>query len=112
VRIIEELLEWKISGSGLENRDYRSWESVALATRHPLSAKVALTSLTSGDSSDGIVRLRLKVTEFLLDMHSLIWEMKYKEFEFIYFYVSQNLGFWNKKYSKSKAIPVTGREGL
>jgi hypothetical protein len=40
VRIIEELLEWKSNGSGLENRDKRPWESVALTTRHPLSAKV------------------------------------------------------------------------
>jgi hypothetical protein len=34
VRIIEELLEWKSSGSGLENRDYRPLESVALTTRN------------------------------------------------------------------------------
>jgi hypothetical protein len=40
VRITEELLEWKSSGSGLENRDKRLWESVALTARHPLSAKV------------------------------------------------------------------------
>jgi hypothetical protein len=40
VRIIEELLEWKSDGYGLENRDQRPWESVALTTRHPLSAKV------------------------------------------------------------------------
>jgi hypothetical protein len=40
VRITEELFEWKSSGSGLENRNSRPWESVALTTRHPLSAKV------------------------------------------------------------------------
>jgi hypothetical protein len=34
VRITAELFEWKINGSGLENRDYRPWVSVALATRH------------------------------------------------------------------------------
>jgi hypothetical protein len=39
VRIIEELLEWKSSGSGLENRDQRQWGFVALTTRHPLFAK-------------------------------------------------------------------------
>jgi hypothetical protein len=40
VRIIEELLERKSSGSGLENRNKRPWGFVALTTRHPLSAKV------------------------------------------------------------------------
>jgi hypothetical protein len=40
VRIIEELLERKSSGSGLENRDSLPRGFVALTTRHPLSAKV------------------------------------------------------------------------
>jgi hypothetical protein len=40
VRIIEELLEWKNSGSGLDNEDYRPFEFVALTTKHPLPAKV------------------------------------------------------------------------
>jgi hypothetical protein len=39
VSITEELLEWKNSGSGSENRYERPWESVALTTRR-LSAKV------------------------------------------------------------------------
>jgi hypothetical protein len=34
--------------------------SVALTTRHPLSAKLALTSPTSAGRSVGIVRLRIK----------------------------------------------------
>jgi hypothetical protein len=40
VMITEGLLEWKSSGSGLENRNYWPWKFVALTTRHPLSAKV------------------------------------------------------------------------
>jgi hypothetical protein len=60
----EELLEWKSSGSGLENREQWPWGSVALTSRHPLSAKLALSSPTFGGLSVGIVRLRTKATEF------------------------------------------------
>jgi hypothetical protein len=40
MRIIEELLEWKSSGSGQENRINGPGGSVAVTTRHPLSSKV------------------------------------------------------------------------
>jgi hypothetical protein len=53
----------KSSGSGLENRDQRSWGRIAQTTRHP---STALTSPTSGSRSVGIVRLRIKTVRFVL----------------------------------------------
>jgi hypothetical protein len=39
MRTTEELLGWKSSGSGVENRDWPPWEFVVLTTQHPLRAK-------------------------------------------------------------------------
>jgi hypothetical protein len=62
---IEELLERKSSGSGLENRDHGHRGSAALTTRHSsIRKKLLLTSPTSGGRSVGIVRSQTKVTEF------------------------------------------------
>jgi hypothetical protein len=46
MRIIEELLERKPSGSGLENRDQRPCGPVALTPQQPLPQKSALASST------------------------------------------------------------------
>jgi hypothetical protein len=67
MRIIKELLEWKGSGSGQENRINRS---VALTTTlYP--QKLALTSPTSGGRSVDIVRLRTKGDGFFFIMSFL-----------------------------------------
>jgi hypothetical protein len=66
VSATEELLGSNSRGSGLESREYglgiRHADHVAPSIRK----KLALTSLTSGDRSVGIVRLRTQAMEFLL----------------------------------------------
>jgi hypothetical protein len=65
VSTIEELLETKSIGSGLENRGYGCTEFAALTTRlYP--QKLALTSPTSGGRSVGIVHSQTQITEFFL----------------------------------------------
>jgi hypothetical protein len=59
VNTIEELLERKSSGSGLENRDYGLGDPQHLL--YPL--KFALISPTSGGRSVGTVHSRTKATE-------------------------------------------------
>jgi hypothetical protein len=58
VRITEELLEWKSSGSGVENRINASRDPLRWPRDTLYPQKLALTSPTSGGSSAGIVHLR------------------------------------------------------
>jgi hypothetical protein len=60
VRIIEELLELKSSGSGLENRINGHGDTLRWIRDTLYPQKLALTSPTSGGRSVGIVRLRTK----------------------------------------------------
>jgi hypothetical protein len=66
VSTTEELLERKSSGSGLESRKYghRNPSRWPRGTLYP--QKLALTSLTSGGLSVGIVRSLTQATEFSL----------------------------------------------
>jgi hypothetical protein len=76
VSITEELLELKSSGFGSRKPKLMTVGSVALTTRHPLSAKFAITSSTRGGRSVCIVCLRTKATEF----SSLVYTtLKYTE---------------------------------
>jgi hypothetical protein len=64
VSTIEELLERKSSGFGLENREYGHRGSVKLPRCTLYPQKLALTLPTSSGNSVGIVRSRTQVTEF------------------------------------------------
>jgi hypothetical protein len=58
VRIIEELLEWKSSGSGQENRINGPWDPLRWPRDTLYPRMLALTSPTSGGHLIGIVHLR------------------------------------------------------
>jgi hypothetical protein len=62
----EELLGRNSSGSGLENREYGCGDPLRLPRDTLYPQKLALTSPTSGGRSVGIVRLRIKATEFVV----------------------------------------------
>jgi hypothetical protein len=60
VRIIEELLEWKSSGSGSRKPKLRPWGSLRWPRPTLYQLKLALNSPTGCGRSVGIVRLRTK----------------------------------------------------
>jgi hypothetical protein len=64
VSTTEELLGRKISGSGLENREYGRRDPSRLPRDTLYPQKLALTSLPSGGRSVGIVRSPTQATEF------------------------------------------------
>jgi hypothetical protein len=66
VSTIEELLETKSSGSGLENRDYGRRDSSRWQRCTLYPQQLTLTSSTSGGRSVGIVRSRTQAMEFTL----------------------------------------------
>jgi hypothetical protein len=71
VGTIEELLERKSSGSGLEIREYDRRNPSRRPRGTLYSQKLVLTSPTSGGRSVGIVRLRTQATEFVFFQYSL-----------------------------------------
>jgi hypothetical protein len=86
VSAIEELLERKRSGAGLENREHghRDPSRWPRGTLYP--QKLALTSPTSGCRSVGIVRLRTQATKF-----SFLWNQVSNAFRERYCWLSSTL---------------------
>jgi hypothetical protein len=70
VSTIEELLERKSSGSGLENPDYGLRDSSRSPRGTLYQQTLALTSLTRGGRSVGVVRSRTEATELLV-LHTI-----------------------------------------
>jgi hypothetical protein len=66
VSIIVELLEWKSSGSGLENRECGRKDPSRWPHDTPYPQKLTLTSPTSSGRWVGIVRSRTKVKELII----------------------------------------------
>jgi hypothetical protein len=64
VSTIQELVEWKSSGSGLEIRDYDLRDSSRWPRGTLYPHTLALTSLTNGGRSVGIVRSLTQATKF------------------------------------------------
>jgi hypothetical protein len=90
VSTIEELLERKGSGCGLENREYARVDPLRWPRDTLYPQKLELTSQTRGIRSVGIVRSQTKATEFV----SLFIRLKK------YF---RNIEHWNKKQNSHKA---------
>jgi hypothetical protein len=68
VSTTEELLGRNSSGSGLERREYGCGNPLRRPHDSLYQQKLALTSLTSGSHSVGILRSRIKATEFPLTL--------------------------------------------
>jgi hypothetical protein len=64
VSTTEELLDIKSNGSGLENQEYGRRDPSRLPRGTLYPQKLAISSLTSGGRSVGIVRLRTQTMEF------------------------------------------------
>jgi hypothetical protein len=73
VSTTEELLERQSSGSGLENRDYGLGIRRADHATPLYPQKLALTSLTSGGHSVGIVRSMTKAKELVIIIMMLLF---------------------------------------
>jgi hypothetical protein len=71
VSTIEELLERKSSGSGLENREYGLEIHHADHVASSICKKLALTSLISGGRLVDIVRSQTRATKFFYDFFIL-----------------------------------------
>jgi hypothetical protein len=67
VSTTEELLERKISGSGLENRNYGHRDPPRRLRDTLCPQKLALTPSTSGSDPVGIVRSQIQATECVLN---------------------------------------------
>jgi hypothetical protein len=73
VMIIEELLEWKSSGSGSRKPRLRPWDPLRWPRDTLYQLKLALTSPTGYGRSVGIVRLRTRTTELVIDLTTSLY---------------------------------------
>jgi hypothetical protein len=69
VSITGELLKWKSSGSGSRKSRLTAWGRLRWPRDTLYPQKLAVTSLTSGGRSVGLLRLRAKAKEFSFSVH-------------------------------------------
>jgi hypothetical protein len=105
VRITEELLEWKSSGSGIRKSSLTAigirCADHARDTLHPQNS--SLTSLTWGGSSVDIVCLQTKATEFGLVYVSMFWRYLLMELQLFQFrYIHQQMKANQAKRNQTK----------
>jgi hypothetical protein len=75
VSTIEELLERKSTGFGLESREYGRWDPSRWPRGNRYSQKLTLISSTSGGRSVGLVRSRTQAKEFSFSfLYQVSWE--------------------------------------
>jgi hypothetical protein len=98
VSAIEELLERKSSGSGLENREYGHRDPSRWPRGIHYPQKLAITSPTSGGRSVGIVRSRTQTMEFSFSFFNnnnnnnfyfilFIWRICYQVTDYVYIFL-------------------------
>jgi hypothetical protein len=93
VSTAEELLDRKSRGSGLENREHARRDPLRWPRGTLYPQQLAITSLTSGGRSVGVVRSRTQIMEFLF-RHMWKSSVSPTVFSFMTLLVLKLLKFW------------------
>jgi hypothetical protein len=111
VSITEELIEWEISGYGLQNREYGRGDPLRWPRDTLYPQKLTLTSPTSGGRSVGIVSLRTKVTEFsfcsliyLTCVLSITFRVYFFSIRVVEYYMGSSANIFLRRVTRNKLL--------